>query len=253
MAPVRSWTAIAFDVMPRILERVMKPSNSRVPWAFGRFRLSLGLLLAAAVVLAWWVLRPQPQVSAGAPVVSPVVSQPSAPAVKRAPSPYSSVAPVAGPNRSLLDERAARLAANPLAEPLDPAAAKAAYRSALERYAALRFGGGSPTQLQEVARILDAGIDARVDRNEIALADALELMAELLDVLEPDPARRGLLLAQWREQKLATAAPSRPRDPELVRREAEQVAAWQAVPAERRDARELERQIRQLQQPPARR
>ena len=96
-------------------------------------------------------------------------------------------------------------------------------------------------------------IDARVDRNEIALPDALELMAELLDVLEPDQARRGVLLAQWREQKLATEAPSRPRDPELVRREAEQVAAWQAMPAARRDARELERQIHQLRQPPARR
>lgn len=215
----------------------------------GGFRLSFGLLLAAAIALGWWMLRPEPQVGTG----GPVVSQPSAPAVERAPSPYSNAAPVPGPDRSALDERAARLAANPLAEPSDPAAARAAYRSALERYAALRYGGGSPTQLQEVARILDAGIDARVDRNEIALPDALQLMAELLDVLEPDPARRGLLLAQWREQKLATAAPSRPRDPELVRREAEQVAAWQALPAARRDARELERQIHQLRQPPARR
>lgn len=226
----------------------MKPSNTKVPCASGRLRLSFGLLLAAAIALGWWMLRPEPQVGAGGSVVSP----PSAPAVERAPSPYSNAAPVPGPDRSALDERAARLAANPLAEPSDPAAARAAYRSALERYAALRYGGGSPTQLQEVARILDAGIDARVDRNEITLPDALELMAELLDVLEPDPARRGLLLAQWREQKLATAAPS-PRDPELVRREAEQVAAWQAMPAAQRDARALERQIHQLQQPPVRR
>jgi len=88
----------------------MKPNSSRVPSASGGFRLSLGLLLAAAVALAFWMWRPQPD---GAD--APVVSEPSAPAVKRAPSPYSNAAPVPGPDRSALDERAARLAANPLA------------------------------------------------------------------------------------------------------------------------------------------
>ena len=51
---------------------------------------------------------------------------------------------------------------------------------------------------------------------------------------------------------LGIEIPSWPRDPELVRQEAEQVAAWQAMPAARRDARKLERQIHQLRQPPAR-
>jgi len=74
-------------------------------------------------------------------------------------------------------------------------------------------------------------------------------MAELLDVLEPDPARRGVLLAQWREQKLGAAAPAQPRDPDLARREAARVAAWQAEPAAQRDARELEWQLRQLREP----
>lgn len=233
----------------RIIPRVMKSSNMPMRLASGRLRLSLALLLPAVVALAWWMLRPQTQGGTHEPVV---LSQSTAPAVKQPPLPYANAPPVPGPDRSALDERAARLAANRIVEPEDPAAAKAAYRSALERYAALRFGGGSPTELQEVARVLDAGIDARVDRNEITLPDGLQLMAELLDVLEPDPARRGVLLVQWREQRLANAGSSPPRDPARARREAEQVAAWQAMPAAQRDARELERQIQEVQQPASR-
>ena len=231
-----------------IIVRVMKSSNKAMPSASGRLRLTLALLLPAVVAFGWWIFRPQPQDGAHEPVV---LSQPAASAASRPPSPYSSTTPVPGPDRSALDERAARLAANRIPEPQDPTAAKAAYRSALERYAKLRFGGGSPTELQEVARILDAGIDTRVDGNEISLPDGLELMAELLDVLEPEPARRGALLAQWREQRLERWASSPPRDPKLVRLEAEQVAAWQAMPAAQRDARELDRQIQQLERPAA--
>ncbi len=228
----------------------MNFSDKAMRSASGRLRLTVALLLPAVVALGWWMLRPQPQGGAHAPVV---VSQPPASAASRPPSPYSGTTPVPGPDRSVLDERAARLAASRITEPADPTAAKAAYRRALERYVELRYGGGSPTELQEAARILDAGIDARVDGNEIALADGMELMAELLDVLEPEPARRGALLAQWREQRLERLTLSAPRDPKLVRLEAEQVAAWQAMPAAQRDARELERQIQQVKQskPPA--
>ena len=174
---------------------------------------------------------------------------PPASAVKLPPLPYADAAPVLGPERSLLEERAARLAATAVIEPRDPTAAMAVYRNTLDRYAKLRYGGGTPAQLKEVARILDAGIDVRVDRDEMDLVDALELMAELLDVLEPDPARRGMLLAQWREQKLALARPSQPRDPELVRREAARVADWQAQPASERDARDLEWEIKEMREP----
>jgi hypothetical protein len=211
-------------------------------------RLRLGVLLAVAFMFVWWALRPQPNVVTSAN--APVAPAPTASAVARPPSPFSDAPPVPGQARSPLEERAARLGATASAEPQDPAVARTAYRSALERYAALRSRGATPAQLDEVARILDAGIDARVDRGEMTLADGMELMADLLDVLEPDPRDRGPLLAQWREQKLAAGRPRQPRDPGLVSREAVLVAAWQARPAARRDAHELEWAIQQLSKAP---
>ena len=229
----------------------MKHTNTTVSASPGRLRrVGFGLFVAVAFALTWWVLRPQPNVEAGAG--APVVAAPAS-AVKLPPLPYADAAPVLGPDRSLLEERAARIVAMAVVEPRDRAAAWAAYRKLLDRYTKLHFGGGTPAQLKEVARILDAGIDTRVERDEMDLVDALELMADLLDVLEPDAARRGALLAQWREQKLALLTPTQPRDPEVVRREAARVAAWQALPSSERDARDLEWELKQMRERPRQR
>jgi hypothetical protein len=113
-----------------------------------------------------------------------------------------------GPDRSMLEERAARNAPLMAAQPADPKLAREAFLDALDRFDDLRLGGATQKELEEVARVLDAGIDARLDRKDISLADGIELMTQLSYVLEPDPVRRQLLLEQWREERRAAEAPS---------------------------------------------
>ena len=113
-----------------------------------------------------------------------------------------------GPDRSMLEERASRNAPLVARMPRDPVLAWQAWREAVEVFADLRLDGAPPEQLEQAARLVDAGIDARIERKEITLADGFELMTELANVLEPDPVRRKLLLDQWREEKQAAEPPA---------------------------------------------
>ena len=107
----------------------------------------------------------------------------------------------------MLDERAVRNAPIMAAQPRDPKLALDAFQVALERFDDLRLGGATQQELEEAARVLDAGIDARIDRKEMSLAEGIELMTELSYVLEPDPVRRKLLLEQWSEDRRGGAPP----------------------------------------------
>ena len=173
----------------------------------------MGMLLALGAVLAWTMWRSDSEsseeaVQAESPAASSVAASPSASAPKRPPSPFDDAAPVIGPDRSMLEERALRNAPIVAAMPRDPVLAWQAWREAVEVFADMRIDGARREQLEQAARLVDAGIDARIERKEITLADGLELMTELAYVLEPDPVRRNLLLEQWREEKQAAEPPA---------------------------------------------
>jgi len=77
---------------------------------------------------------------------------------------------------------------------------------------------------------------------------ALELKADLLDVLEPDPMRRRARLAEWWNARplpsqVATTSGFTAED---RRRELMAVAEWQAQSSEDRDAGELEETLERL-------
>lgn len=166
------------------------------------------MLVVAAAALAWYLLRPNAhRAIAPALAPAPAASAPGA-AASMPPSPFADAPPVAGPDRSMLEERAARNAAIVAAQSPDPRLAREAFLDALERFDDLRLGGATQKELEDVARVIDAGIDARIDRTEMSLADAIELMTQLSYVLEPDPVRRQLLLEQWREERRAAEGPA---------------------------------------------
>lgn len=178
-------------------------------------RVIAGMLLALATALAWYMWRPDSKVSEASiqpasPVASSIAATPPASAPKRAPSPFADAAPVIGPDRSMLEERALRNAPVVAAMPRDPVLAWQAWREAVRIFLDMRLNRAPQDLVVQAARIVDAGIDARVERKEISLDDGLALMTELVQVLESDPGKRELLLKQWREEKQGATPAQRP-------------------------------------------
>ncbi len=122
-----------------------------------------------------------------------------------------------------------------------------AFADELDRFRSGRTGGRSAGQLA-LARSLDAGLDERLRERELSAAEARLIKIAVLDVLVDDPDQRRDALGRW-EAALAPAAPDPERSAALAdfqRRQAAVVAAWRALPPDRRDPRALERELQAL-------
>ena len=117
----------------------------------------------------------------------------------------------------------------------------------LDRFRSGRAGGRSAGQLA-LARSLDAGLDERLRERELSAAEARLIKIAVLEVLVDDEDQRRDTLGRW-EAALAPSAPDPERSAALAdfqRRQAAVVAAWRALPPDRRDPRALERELQAL-------
>jgi hypothetical protein len=219
-------------------------------------RFGFPLALFSGVALAMWALWPAPDADPAPPTAQVAAPQPVASAAVHPASPFGSGAPVLGPDRTAEETRAVasrvqRDDGRPDSRAAREAAQKA-FQEGLERFGDLLHGdgGASTAELQSVARALDKGLDQQLKHGDVDFGDAQMLKADLLDVLVPDPAQRGLMLVKWREgQDQPGAAPLPPSDPrtaEYKRKEAEALIAWQAQPSDLRDSDDLAEQLDEL-------
>lgn len=218
--------------------------------AFARPRLSRRAVLAAfactSVAAVGWLLWPAPEEppddAAGRQQVATL--DPRLP-----PLPFGDGPPVLGPDRAAAASpgSADPTAAARFSDGRSVAASRdqmsAGFVASMERFYELRWSDKYSAELQSLARVLDRDLATTLSGDEIDRDDALMLKADLLDLLEPSPTRRGDLLAQWRERYLTTSDAGGATDHRSDadrRREAAIVAQWQAQPSEERDPGELE-------------
>lgn len=123
------------------------------------------------------------------------------------------------------------------------------YMNAAQRFRALQAVAQHGPELQQLARVLDAGLATRLQRQEVSLGEARLLKLAITQALEPDASRRDRQLAEWRAateavlaQSATTVAPDA-RAADYERQQAAAVAAWQALPPNQRDAEQLESQL----------
>ena len=167
----------------------------------------------------------------------------------RSPLPFGDGPAVLGPDAAPL-EQAPMSEASSAAQPPAPAVDSNAMALDRERFDALRWFGGDRSELVALAQRIDGALPAQLEHGGIAPDAALELKADLLDVLELDPTRRRAQLAAWwmahplasRAAESNTAARA-----EYERRELAALADWQAQRSEDRDAGELEETLETLQ------
>jgi hypothetical protein len=115
-------------------------------------------------------------------------------------------------------------------------------RAAKARFDELLWFGRDPTQLRQLGRSLDAALPALLARGRINASDALLLKADLLDVIEPDPARRRVLLLRWWTDHPLAERPAHLQDArhaDTLRIEQSVLMRWQSQPSEDRDVGEL--------------
>ena len=120
------------------------------------------------------------------------------------------------------------------------------YMNAAQRFQALQAVANSGPERQQLARVLDAGLPTRLQRQEVSLGEARLLKLAITQALEPDASRRDLQLAEWRTateavlaQSATTAAPD-VKAADYARQQIAAVAAWQALPPNQRDPKQLE-------------
>jgi len=201
------------------------------------------LMGGAVAALAGWLLWPTSQ-----PAVEPEL--PAASLDPRLPPlPFGSGPPVVGADRTAEEQSPA--APPPPAQ--GAAESHADYGTAVDRFYKLLWFEPEGAELRALARTLDRDLAAAVAGGAVDGGDALLLKADLLDLLEPSPVRRGEWLMQWREQHLVRsgvqgANPDARSDADR-RREAAIVAQWQALPSEERDAGELEEALEASRKP----
>lgn len=183
--------------------------------------LPLALAAAAVVALAWWWLQPAAEAPAPAVVAAtpapalpspfgsgPAVVGPDATPPAAAPAPVAAAAPVppeppaedGAPGLPLaeLKELKAQLAAEgPARDEAGLMAEHLLFADATLRLKHLRLRGGDAAELRGVAQIVDETLDTQLARGEVTPGEARDLKASVLQVIEPDAARRQALLAQW--------------------------------------------------------
>ena len=198
-----------------------------------------GLLaaLAAGVGIALWRAPKTievPDAPASPSVEAPVAPTPS-PRPRAMPAPPDMAAVPPGLSAGQWAALQAELAGRP--DELRRVVAYLGFAADMQRW---RAGSGDRAAL---ARRLDAGLDDRLRQRELSAGEARLIKAALLEQIEPDPARRAAALARWESQWAAPPVQRSAAEAEFQRRQAEIVAAWQALPAARRDPKALERQL----------
>jgi len=131
-------------------------------------------------------------------------------------------------------------------------AAYMAFKDRLAHFQAAREQGADSAELQTLARQLDAGLDAHLAQGDLGPAEAHALKGAVLQVLEPEAARRFERLSQWAQGLPAqTSAAASPRQEQHLQRQAAILAAWQALPPGQRNPGQLEADLEALRLRPA--
>jgi hypothetical protein len=216
---------------------VERPSRRTRPWL-------VAALLAGMALLSMLLATPR---SLPPPVPVILSDVPG-----RSPSPFGEGPAVMGPDAAVSEAvpiAEADLAASQLAmSPIDPQATT----KDRERFDEIRWFGGDRSELIALARKLDEALPSKLQYGGIAAGAALELKADVLDVLELDPTRRRAQLAAWWMAHPLTsraAVGSHAASAEYERRELAVLSEWQALRSEDRDAGELEEALESLQPP----
>ena len=230
--------------------------------------LALGL---AALAAAGWMIASG---SGSAPSDSPVVTRPPAPSVLALAAPETRAVEAASPiNATATGSTAAASVAAAETPPAGVSAEQWAtlretlkdhpqrdaeirrvaefmdYMNAAQRFQALQASAHGGAELQQLARLLDAGLPTRLQRQEVSLGEARLLKVAITQALEPDASRREVQLAEWRATTAAVLAQvamsTTPdvRGADYANQQAAVVAAWQALPSNQRDPKQLESQL----------
>ena len=126
-------------------------------------------------------------------------------------------------------------------------AAYMAFKDTLAHFQAAREQAADSAELQALARQLDAGLDGHLAQGDLGLAEVHALKGAVLQVLEPDAARRFERLSQWAQGLPAqTAEAASPRREQHTQRQAAILEAWQALPPGQRNPRQLEADLESL-------
>jgi len=215
--------------------------------------------VAAAVALGWVFLhddagsaRATSLASTPVPVQAPAAQPVATPMAPAAPSASTPIDVPPGVSADQWQQITAELSGRPDG----PAELKRlhdyyTFADALQRFRALRTARPDDPALLPLARALDAGLSARVQRGEVSGPEGLLLKQAVLQVLETDDVQRAIQLRQWQQQALAVqqsqdaaqVADSAARDAAFKRQQATIVAAWQARPPDQRDPRLLQQQL----------
>ena len=123
------------------------------------------------------------------------------------------------------------------------------YMNAAQRFQALQASAHGGAELQQLARVLDAGLPTRLQRQEVSLGEARLLKVAITQALEPDASQREVQLAEWRATtaallaQVATSTAPDTRGADYANQQAAVVAAWQALPSNQRDPKQLESRL----------
>lgn len=212
------------------------------------------LVLAVPLgVIAWWWADSAP------PSDEIVVAPPSAGASVplRPVSPFGDGPAVVGPDR--VEEPAVAVAPPPPGASATAATVlPAAFQAQLQRFDQLSRQGARSDEILDLADLIDTELPERLAARELTPAQAEALKWAVLNVLESDPTARQAQFTVWRESmaREAVRAATQPgasgqgvspqKLAEFRRREAELVAAHQALPPDQRDPLELQSQIDDL-------
>lgn len=168
----------------------------------------------------------------------------------RSPFPYGDGPAVMGPDA--VPPEAVPTPALAASQPVAPLIDPQAMAKDRERFDAFRWFGGDHGELVALARKMDKALPAELQYGGIAPGAALELKADLLDVLELDPTRRrAQLVAWWMAHPLTSRAAQggHAASAEYERRELAALTEWQALRSEDRDSGELEETLESLRPP----
>jgi hypothetical protein len=218
---------------------------------------SIGILMLAFAAGAWWLSSPAPVAdssSAGGPTGFDQAEPPlpSPPAPERSewtvggqpstpPAPPTATDAPPGLSPAQWAQVLGRLQSRP-----DAAEEQQRLHDYFSWSDAVQRWRSAPTDASLAAQV-DAGLPARLAQREVSAAEARQIKAALLGVLEPDADRQAAALQAFDAQLPAPTGPD-PRQRAFEQEQAAVVAAWRRTPAAERDPKALARQLASLRQ-----